>query len=321
MLLLLLLLLSGVFIATHGEDNQLSTIGSNASSIPLVSVSCPSTITEFTALTEMVLEGRNDFLTEEEGNALRVKFPNIYNDLTTSNCDSYFRRLSNITMVNATNYLGEMRAHEESGMRKLQVSNVNASSPRNAGISMVYEVAGTCRDCPITQTGAFELYDDSLRRNLKETLVGQWRLLEITSFTTRAAQEVGQDYSDCICAEGTSPEQPKAPGVQQCVDAMNVAFTEFRMELGLFENLNMSDLIQLDDLSGSFTQVNSTLTPDTNSIERRDDNNTTNDNEGATFEATSTVLTLTGDSGGSTTVQSPLSLLLVLTSSVVWVFS
>jgi hypothetical protein len=319
-----LVLLCGLFVVTKGEDHLLNET--------LVSVPCPSTVTVFTALTEMVLEGRNDLLSAGERAVLSEQFRNIYNGLTTSNCDSYFRRLSNLTMINMTNPEGDMVDHSGESRRQLQATeaplDLNASESR-PGINVVYEVTGTCRDCEVTQAGSFELYDEAFRRNLKGGV--RLRLLQVTSVTTERELE-NEDENDCTCVEGTLPEQPQAPGVQECVDAMNVAFMAYRMEEGLFQNLNMSDLIQLDDLTGSDIQVNGTFAPtsevevsrdedsDYNVWGREGDNNISKDNtmDGHEFSATSTVQTHIGGSAGTATIHSSLYLVSILAMISVW---
>ena len=69
-------------------------------------VTCPSNQRTFTAVTEMIFEGRTAFLSIPEGNVLVREFVDVYNGLTQSNCDAYFRRIAKVTLVNMTNSVG-----------------------------------------------------------------------------------------------------------------------------------------------------------------------------------------------------------------------
>ncbi|CAB9500134.1 expressed unknown protein [Seminavis robusta] len=263
----------------------------------LVDVTCPSTQTIFTALTVMVLEGRSEFLEMEERLALNVEFQRIYNGLTESNCDAYFRRIANLTFIKMTNDLGDelmlpnatsattgsTTDDGDSNQRLLQARPTDAPLDVNAsrlggGVDVTYEITGTCRACPVTRTGAFELYDDSFRRRQRHLVTlgdAQYNVrLEttLTTITSVTHRELGSEHtsnSDCQCVEGALPTEPRAPGVQECVDAMNVKFDNLREKRGLFQGLNMSDLLQLDDLAELDDDTNSsTVTDDVAEVAR-----------------------------------------------------
>jgi len=301
-----LLVLSSPLWSRVGVVQAQSTAVNTTSNI--VPIDCSSNLQQWTALTELVLEGRDDFLNLFERKLLKGEFMNIYNDLTTSNCDQYHRKLLHVDWIDMVNSKGERLNIED----MLAGSNNSAAQPLNtneslvleewfhqsvdeedltlkdhnnrhrrflrrdlqarpsasttapsdgstvdpaealvrAGMTLTYETTGSCRDCPVTRTGAFELYDDSFRRKLGGPSFGiqiRTRLLSMRSLQFTDATEV-DDKADCICVEGVAP-QPQAPGVQECVDLMNERIPAVQQGTGALYDLKMVDLIQLDDLS------------------------------------------------------------------------
>lgn len=210
-------------------------------------------------------------LNATERGLFTVAFKDIYNSLTQRSCDSYFRRITNLAWVNMTNTIGDFvimkgpspsvsdvnnatQNQTSEGTRNLQMRPVQAPTPApevdfnttsTPGVNVVYEVTGTCRDCPISRgSGSFQLYDDAFRRALEETSGIKIRVRQLQAQSTRITT-VSEE--DCQCVEGTSPITPQAPGVQECVDEMNLELETIRGEQGLFSNLSMTDLKQLDE--------------------------------------------------------------------------
>jgi len=271
-----------------------------SSSTNLQSVTCPTNQFTFTALTEMVLIGRSQLLSVPEGRTLSTKFVSVYNGLTEQNCDAYFRRIAKLQLINMTNDQGELVDADEwqaltayfsdnvttssdaitttsieknAADRSLQSSlvegGVNSTGTNKFGddddekIRILYQVTGTCRNCPITSGGAFDLYDEAFRRQLLLSRLGDNS--DISSpyyYSTRMLAVVEKDehhsnettVDDCQCVEGAEPIEPRAPGVQECVTFMNDQLAIVRDETAeterpLYQNLNLFDLIQLDDLT------------------------------------------------------------------------
>jgi len=156
---------------------------------------------------------------------------------------------------------------EEDGpaRRRLQERDASSTAPSTAPtsfnesaalgsqqqISITYQITGTCRDCPVSESGAFQLYDDAFRRSLRTNFLGadtvriNTRLLQINDVELG---EGGDKKNDCVCLEGVEPT-PQAPGVQECVDLMNEELPKVQEELGVLPGLRMEDLLQLDDLT------------------------------------------------------------------------
>ena len=250
-LLLLLLLLPPAAAAAKPSPKQQ----------PLAAVACPATQTTFVATTELVFESTtsNDtspssFL-QTEMDELKVLLTGVYNGLAETKCDSYFRRIQTMTMI-TTNRPNNGTTTTMDGMmrRSLQTDdNINATNlgdRRSNELGVVYEVTGTCRDCPVTPGGAFELYDDSFRRR---RLLRGVRVRRVTTRLVSSRTRTLQDESsndDCQCLVGQQPTRPQAPGVRECVDQMNVEIDELQQEQpNLYAGVLLTDLLQLDDLN------------------------------------------------------------------------
>jgi len=164
---------------------------------------------------------------------------------------------------------------DDNERRRLQMrptnDNLNSTSSGPPTVKMIYTVTGTCRDCPVTDGGSFELYDESFRRRYLSdvvatpspsrsgTIFGGLRNLRvrtrIVSVEDRNLEATDDDKSDCQCVEGTEPTVAQAPGVQECVNLMNNVFEAKRIETAasarpLYQNIVLTDLVQLDDLEG-----------------------------------------------------------------------
>lgn len=212
----------------------------------LAYVECPDDVQTFTALTEMVFEGRSGPPSDAEETVLRLGLRNVYNTISEENCDSFFRRISNLTMIGMSGMAGGMEmdsnitsVNRMGGMGRLLQQNFTVGTINTTDdvslVRMSYEVVGTCRGCALTQAGSFDLYDEAFRRLLRgRTLVEERSTRQLT------------DEEDCQCVNGALPLEPQAPGVRECVDAMNSRFENLEDQQGLFEDLRLADLRQLD---------------------------------------------------------------------------
>lgn len=167
----------------------------------------------------------------------------------------------------------------------------SAYEATEAGVSMTYEVTGTCRDCQVSRSGSFELFDDSFRLRIRFRLLEahETRVLQGPSFLPPPgpppgpppedappsdgppSQEGGEgppeggppgegppdggppmlpsgDKDDCTCAAGLEPTMPEAPQVEDLLDFLNERLSELQEEQGLFKNLFVKNLMQLDEL-------------------------------------------------------------------------
>lgn len=217
-----------------------------ATNTTLESVVCPDDVQIFTARTVMVFEGRSEHPSVHEEMTLMGGLQRVYNTIAETSCDSFFRRISNLTMIgmgpmqmmHVDSNTSETTSVNRGGGRMLQNSTGNINRTTSGDVPlfrMTYEVVGTCRGCALTESGSFDLYDEAFRRLLRR------RTLFEESSTRQLLEE-----EDCQCVDGALPLEPQAPGVQECVDAMNGRFENLEETQGLFEDLRLTDLIQLD---------------------------------------------------------------------------
>ena len=159
-----------------------------ASNDTLVSVSCPDDVKTFEAGTIMVFEGRSELLSPDELVAFHPVFEDVYNTLAETSCDSFFRRIVNLTMVgmkvigssdDSTNVMNMSSSVNRGGRgRQLQVNSTNSTSEAS-GFEVTYEVRGTCRGCTLTSAGSFDIYDETFRRMLRQRpATDSWRDLQ-----------------------------------------------------------------------------------------------------------------------------------------------
>ncbi|CAB9517715.1 expressed unknown protein [Seminavis robusta] len=125
------------------EANNASIALAENSTVVFKDAPCHPNQTEFAAMTEFTLEGRNDHMTVEEGLRIEREFIAVYNYLAAINCDSHFRRLALISKVNSTNSLGHVVFDYVPVRRQQQSLQTNNST--GAGLSVMYNVSGTCR--------------------------------------------------------------------------------------------------------------------------------------------------------------------------------
>ncbi|CAB9522385.1 expressed unknown protein [Seminavis robusta] len=166
-----------------------------------------------------------------------------------------------------------------------QSSNVN-SSDTTEGVDVTYSVAGTCRDCPVTRTGSFSLFDDAFRFRFRRMLqahtsqnltstnttnttssinssvqlhLQELQELHVQSITFRNLQVIqnqkqNQDKSDCTCQPGFLPERPEPPQIPKLVQNINQAIEQARsMGEPIFNDSRLQLIRQLDDLTDIIT--------------------------------------------------------------------
>ena len=313
------------YVDTPIEDGTSSTVettaepnnNNNNNDNTMVNVACSPNQREFTALTEMRLEGRQQLLDLAERKILKGVFMGIYNDLTTTNCDSYHRKINIVNFIRMSNSVQETYDYQDmihsnvttltanesqllddwfnngnpnyqdqygndttrTRRRQLQqqpqndaAASLNETDVGVSDVAIIYEVIGTCRDCPLTDVGAFQLYDDSFRRRHRRSLmVGsggtspmrgvritmRTRMLRVRdlALTTTddnkkntASSSITNANADCVCTKGVEPK-PQAPGVEECVYLMNEQLPQVAETTGLLQNLTLQTLLQLDELS------------------------------------------------------------------------
>ena len=123
------------------------------------------------------------------------------------------------------------------GRMLVDENGINATTTTPSSTELSYAVVGTCRECPLTGTGSFDLYDDTFRlRGRDLRLRVRMRVLKVRPQISDGPppslpiMEGGNlplsgnndvDNSDCTCAAGLKPTSPRAPKVTELLEVVN----------------------------------------------------------------------------------------------------
>ena len=196
---------------------------------------CSANIEEFGSAVLVSFVGEPEFLTGPEQSALEGSFENVYNELTFANCDGYFRQVQSADL-----FVPGGRRRE----RYLQTSSSNTTSS--------FTVVGTCRDCPISSTGSFSLFDDSFRRRelslTTDTSANNKDWVEAPLRSRRKQQQLDV----CICPDQglerrlqlqQSDLEPDAPTEEEFLEALNLDI-ERLVDEGIIRNIEFIDSLE-----------------------------------------------------------------------------
>lgn len=95
-------------------------------------------------------------------------------------------------------------------------------------VPVLLAVVGTCRGCPVLDSGAFNLFDDSFRRRRSRQL-----LVDLASWQAApkfAQQTLNNDRNVCICPAGEDPIDGNGPATEDFQDELNDEI--FKLEKG-----------------------------------------------------------------------------------------
>jgi hypothetical protein len=169
--------------------------------------------------------------------ALEKAFLKSYRKVSFRSCDSYFRAISRVELriapppkngVGQSNYTSTRRL----GGRSLQevldtmrnnstmagtsdAPNVNttAEEVQRELLPTLFAVVGSCRDCPVSLSGQFKLFEDSFRRRRRQlngAIVSPWSSSE--------NPQISNDI--CTCPAGESPQEGLGPTADSFEDAL-----------------------------------------------------------------------------------------------------
>lgn len=104
-------------------------------------------------------------------------------------CDGKFRRIASVELVVSEQVFPEGRrrrrllmSYDDTKYYNSSATNssilnntainttINATIEPEMGASTVFSINGMCRNCMVSETGSFQLFDDAFRRRLKQTL-------------------------------------------------------------------------------------------------------------------------------------------------------
>ena len=173
--------------------------------IEVKSVECSEDVSQFTSTVFVGLQGDLDLVTDEEKRVLETTFQDSYNEISFSRCDSFFRNILDVTLVPAStesSLFGKRQTTTSLFDTGNITTNVNSTSevPSDNDLAL-YRIVGECRDCPVSDSGTFPLFDDSFRRALTEREV-------FISASGNIETRHLQSLSGCLCPINTNPDQP-----------------------------------------------------------------------------------------------------------------
>jgi hypothetical protein len=189
-------------------------------------VTCGETIVSFGSKVFSNLQVNVSSFTIEEARAIEEAFQETYNGLAYQSCDAYFRTVAKVELQvvpdETTEVDGVLRGRRlveilRERNRLLSSENSNAASNstnnRNELASTLFTVTGSCRDCPVTESGTFNLFDDDAIRR-RELVVGKTHhIATIGKPKIRKLQQIGEG-SSCICPFGVDPVIGAGPNSQ-----------------------------------------------------------------------------------------------------------
>lgn len=162
-------------------------------------------------------------------------------------------------------FRGRLRRQRNLGTTAQGVNGTTTTSTKTTNEQMMtYNVTGTCRGCPITAAGSFELYDDSFRlrhRNLNLRVRIRMRILQVEALPPMPLllelDEGGdappslldiddENNSDCTCQAGLQPSTAQAPKVTELLETINQNLDLLQSEQGIFfPDVRLSNILQL----------------------------------------------------------------------------
>lgn len=193
------------------------------------SVECSPDMQQFQTLVYSDMMVNLASLTPEESLKIEMSFKNAYNQLAFQTCDGLFRQVQQVELQRApTNgnggsgrqlvefFLPEATMNGTLGSNNTSSSfpnSTNATVPPTAAgesdegniVPVLFAVTGSCRGCPVTSGGAFNLFDDVFRRRDRRSLSAR---REVPAFTS---DSVNTNKNVCVCPAGEDPTLQDGP--------------------------------------------------------------------------------------------------------------
>ncbi|CAB9519766.1 FG-GAP repeat [Seminavis robusta] len=159
-------------------------------------------------------------LSKEEVSALEQCFQKTYNNLAFEGCDGQFRTLGRVQLqlvqhYNVSNQMiqdGEsnVTGSEPAGFTGSEPAGFNTTEPQNVSSLVRFLVNGTCRNCNLSDTCSFALFDESSARALAE---GQFDPSGLPISWNQGTNDV------CVCPFGTLAGFQQGPSVLEFLEA------------------------------------------------------------------------------------------------------
>ncbi|CAB9520924.1 Protein of unknown function (DUF3494) [Seminavis robusta] len=161
-------------------------------------VDCGGNVTNFQSAVYTGLRVNEGSLDGIEKGDIEQGFRALYNDLSFTGCDGFFRTVTKVELVvgEIVGYQGDLRRLQVDGNGTLPSNTTNATAVTEP---TVFLVTGQCRNCPVTRSGSFQLFDDGFRRALSESL----EVSPDGGIVSRSLFDLPED--SCYCPAGAEP--------------------------------------------------------------------------------------------------------------------
>ena len=230
------------------SEDEYDDVGDTAQADGVQLVQCSAELRQFASYVGVVFDGNEEDLDKCERRRLEQGFVSTYRFLAGQRCDGFFRTIND----------GDVKLNKRPAWlsRRLQGTNnggVNATSNSVPYGSSFFEVNASCRNCPVTDSGKFGLFNDAFRRlmlveaadtgngysNIVEGRDGYNSARNLEYYDTSYEDDDDDHYykepmDTCECPAGTAveegddyyrkqprPPSPDAPGIEEFRKAYN----------------------------------------------------------------------------------------------------
>ena len=198
-------------------------------------VECSPDMQQFQTLVYSDMKINLASLTPEEALKIEQSFKNAYNQLAFQTCDGLFRQVQQVELqrapINGNGGSGRQLlefflpealvngSHSNTNTSSSFPNSTNATSPPFATaesdegyiVPVLFAVTGSCRGCPVTSGGAFNLFDDAFRRRDRRSLSSLSTRQEVPDF---ASDSMNNNRNVCICPAGEDPTLKDGPAAE-----------------------------------------------------------------------------------------------------------
>lgn len=164
----------------------------------------------FTTTVYADITGSLDELGRDIKALLESTFLRIYNTLSFELCDSNFRIVTDVTLESIQGLTGEYHLGEE----VIPDPNIYESRqdttelPTSAVSTNVFAISGSCRNCDVSESGTFQLFEDVFRRRAPSLLsTGYSRGTTPNRGSMTSSSKLFKEADLCLCPVGVSPGQ------------------------------------------------------------------------------------------------------------------
>jgi hypothetical protein len=264
------------------DDGMLDEVTMLRDVLEVTEVNCSSKKTRFHSAIYVELDIELETLTSDEKAAIEESFLESYNALTFSTCDAFFRELLEVQIVPSQirrrDLLSSRRSLQESNTTGMTSNETNATESNTIGMTSnetnvtdaplseseiqvmeerfpaVFSVRGTCRNCPVSENGNYQLFDDVLSDMMNRMLSAK---KEPTSYESGSAiaplshaRHLARNSRPkvCSCPSDVSPTDDDAPTDDAFILLLNARLQELQA-VGVVMNFGLvEDLVEATDL-------------------------------------------------------------------------